>query len=192
MRVKTLETAIQSCAGFNKSSKGRRSWQRSDGPYKRTFTLSASIFVRPYNYNLSQLLHPPYKLHPWIAEAVAPDEKGQQPEYYPNPHRPEVFDCVTGTLKKIGDTEISPLKTGDIVWISFSVEFVITKDHWYPSFVPKDIIRVSAVPEVVLLLIQGGRSNFAAEDETEYRRLEVGTTFMISMFLLILCLIHDV
>ncbi len=126
--------------GFNKGNKHRRQWQLGDGPFDTTYLFSASIFLRRAVAKHRER-PPPYTLHPWIAQAMA-EPNGQ---FFPNPDLPLFFEAAHGELFKIADCVPAAIQNGDLVWISFTVEFIIGGKAWNPNFVPVDIVRVGTV-----------------------------------------------
>lgn len=83
--------------------------------------MSAQIFSKRSRYSGKREASIKYPLHPWITEAT------KKPSvYYANPDRPKIFQAVHGALQNITESGQPPyLKTGDLVWLSFSVEFII-------------------------------------------------------------------
>ena len=152
---------------FNPTPKPRRSWQKGDGGHDVTFTFSAQIFVRPFGYDMAKLKNPPYELHPWVRDVVEPKDGStpSQQEYWPNPYRPEIWDCTTGRMLRIQNASPPFMRKGDIVWVSFHVEIIIGKKTWAPQFVPRHFIRVGAVPSE---LVDSPNDIQAEECEPQY------------------------
>ncbi|KAI1783927.1 hypothetical protein LXA43DRAFT_902658 [Ganoderma leucocontextum] len=149
-----LEELVQKNSEFNKVCRPRRNWQRGDSGYNATFTLSAQMFVRPYGYNLQKLQHPSYVVHPRVRDAVKPSGTGK-PEFYPNPYRPESWDCTNGRMTRIANASPPFLQPGDIVWMSFFVEFIIGTNSWATQFTPRHFIRVATIPAMLIPVSTG-------------------------------------
>ena len=182
---KKFEELVVKETAFNKSCKPRRNWQKGDNGYDDTFTFSAQVFVRPYAYDVNRLKNPPYPLHPWVREVVQPTS-GKQ-EYYANPYRPEVWDCSTGTMTRIDKANPPSLQKGDIVWMSFHVEFIIGMQTWSTQLTPRHIIRVGRMPGVLLTNMADG--NAVNEQEPDYTIQEGATIQMGATFFMVYSII---
>ncbi|KAI9065672.1 hypothetical protein FKP32DRAFT_1565896, partial [Trametes sanguinea] len=170
---KEFENHVLGQNGFNRGRKPRRKWQEGEGSYDSTYIFAAQVFLRrgPYSWKKERTI--PYELHPWIRAATGP-----QSQYFANPDRPSLFEAVNGALQNIADCSPPHLQYGDLVWISFFVEFIVGGTSWNPTFVPVEIVRVGRVaPEVV-----GGSSTFRGGEDTPppRQRLQVGQSFILS------------
>lgn len=134
------------------------------------------MFVRSFNQDTSKLNNPPYPLHPWVKDVVQP--KAGKQDYYANPHRPEIWDCTTGTMIRIKNADPPSLRRGDIVWISFHVEFIIGGNSWSTQLTPRHIIRVSTIPAI--LITPEDEVPKAPEQEPDYS-IKEGSKFLMSM-----------
>ncbi|KAH9846251.1 hypothetical protein C2E23DRAFT_702152, partial [Lenzites betulinus] len=142
---KVFEQQICKLADFNRTQKPRRKWQEGEGAYDATYIFVAQVFVRRGYYTWKKELMLSYELHPWIQDATA---SGKQ--YFANPNRPEVFEVVDGQLRSISECAPPGLMYGDMIWISFIVEFIVSSNAWHPNFVPVEIVRVGRVaPDLV-------------------------------------------
>ena len=110
-----------------------------------------------------------YPLHDWIAQAT---RRGM--DYFPNPDRPSIFEPAGNELRDISQCEPPYLKVGDMVWISFSVEFFIGSKYWSTNLIPYEIVRVARVSTDLLGEI---RSLDLGEEEAPRERLEAGLKF---------------
>ncbi|KAI9057284.1 hypothetical protein FKP32DRAFT_1536209, partial [Trametes sanguinea] len=140
---KAFEAHVIVQNGFNRTRKPRRKWQEGEGSFDATYILAAQVFTRRSMYSKERSVK--YQLHPWIKAVTGP---GQQ--YYANPDRPNIFEAVAGQLRDIVDCHPSTLQFGDLVWISFYVEFIVGSNAWNPNFTPVEIVRVGTVaPDLV-------------------------------------------
>ncbi|KAJ6507217.1 hypothetical protein C8R47DRAFT_966739, partial [Mycena vitilis] len=141
-----LEKHVQSLKGFNKYKKDRRHWQEGDTPFsRRRFIFSSRLVVRtsPMNTKEGPPPLPPYKLHPWLQDAL----KAQKYQIWmANPEMPAILDLVDGKLEMLKPTTSRYFKNGDIVWFSFALSFDVNSANWMPEFKPLDFIRVGALP----------------------------------------------
>ncbi|OJT14310.1 hypothetical protein TRAPUB_9171 [Trametes pubescens] len=171
---KTFENHVKSQPGFNRLNKPRRKWQEGEGSFDSSYIFVAPMFLRrglPSTAHKEQAIG--YPLHPWIAAATAPGKP-----FFANPDRPVVFEVVDGTLKDINECTPPALQYGDLVWISFVVEFIVGGAAWNPNFIPVEIVRVGSVSRELV----GITSKFSTDlDETteavaptRRQRLQVG------------------
>ncbi|KAH9854467.1 hypothetical protein C2E23DRAFT_726756, partial [Lenzites betulinus] len=137
---KAFETHINAQPNFNRGRKSRRKWQEGEGSFDSTYIFVAPLFVRRGTPAAKREPFISYELHPWIREVSA---SGKQ--FCANPDRPQVFEVVDGTLQDIAKGSRPELKYGDLVWMSFMVEFIVGANAWNPNFVPVEIIRVGSV-----------------------------------------------
>ncbi|KAH9848481.1 hypothetical protein C2E23DRAFT_739683 [Lenzites betulinus] len=155
---KAFEKQICKTDGFNRTQKPRRKWQEGEGSYDATYIFVAQMFVRRGFYTWKKELTLVYELHPWIREATA-----QGKQFFANPDRPEVFKVVDGQLRPISECTPPGLLYGDLLWISFVVEFIVSSNAWNPNFIPVEIVRVGRVsPDLVL-----AKSSPGADAESE-------------------------
>lgn len=130
------------------------------------------MFIRRSARTLKRERGLEYELHPWIAEATSPGKA-----FFANPDRPRVFALVGGALCNIGHCTPPALQYGDLVWISFTVEFIVGTHAWNPNFTPVEIIRVgSVIPELV------GVEGLTGDASPPRQRLQAGQTFALSTF----------
>ncbi len=135
--------------------------------------MSAQIFSRRSRFTTKREASIAYPLHPWIAEATK-----KPSAYYANPDKPKIFRVVNDSLLNISDAGTPPyLKTGDLVWLSFTDEFINGAISWATTMTPCEIVHVGTVsPELV------GRAlpPPPEEDSTPRRFLQAGITFVMS------------
>ncbi|KAI9065720.1 hypothetical protein FKP32DRAFT_1567363 [Trametes sanguinea] len=144
---KRFEEHVQSRNGFNRGQKSRRAWQDGSTADNANsgYMFTSQIFVRRNDSSRAHEMRTPYKLHDWIKAVTGPGS-----QYIPNPDRPSLFELCDGELRDIKACNPPYLKSGDLVWISFGVEFIIGADLWSTTFTPFEIIRVATVsPEVL-------------------------------------------
>ncbi|KAI9056624.1 hypothetical protein FKP32DRAFT_1585545, partial [Trametes sanguinea] len=144
---KAFEDYVQSLDGFNKAQKSRRTWQ--DGSTANNtnsvYTFMSQVFIKrtPTTRHRERLIS--FELHDWIKQATGPNSS-----YFANPDRPMLFELRDGELHDIKTCDPPYLRTGDLLWISFGVEFIIGADIWSSTFVPYEIVRVGTVsPDLV-------------------------------------------
>lgn len=178
---KKLENLVLNDPEFIKAveTKPRRGWQRGDSPREVTFTYTAQVFVRPFGYDMEKLKNPPYDLHPWVRDVVVPkNQSAVAQDFYANPFRPEIWDCRTGVMTRIKNASPPFLQKGDIVWISFHVEFIIGANTWVPQFTPRHIIRVADMPSLLIDALTTVEEGKGGEPEPDYS-IEEGATIVI-------------
>lgn len=124
---------------FNKLGKSRRPWQNSNNP-QPNYVMNSNIFVRQSAVSEEKKANFPYTLHPSIAQAIKAN-----PAYMANPDRPRIFELVKGRLTAIQRCNPPYLARGDLLWLSFSAEFVIGGGAWTTTFIPYEIVRVGSV-----------------------------------------------
>ena len=165
--LQKFEEYIVNVNGFNPHQKERREWQNGFGPL-HSFVFSSQMFVKRTTYTRAKEASRSYELHPWIAAAT---KKGM--EYFPNNERPEIFEPdAGGGLRPLSECYPPTLKLGDLVWVSFSVEFFIGGKFWSTSFVPYEFVRVGTV---ALDLLPEIRKEFDQDDvEAPRERLGAG------------------
>ncbi|KAI0328307.1 hypothetical protein GY45DRAFT_1255183 [Cubamyces sp. BRFM 1775] len=136
---KAFEDYVQGVDGFNRSHKPRRPWQDGNEAYSHVYVLSAQMFFKRTRYTSRKEASVSYTLHPWIEEV-----RSKTP-YFPNPDRPRLFEPHGNVLRALEESELPHLKTGDLVWISFYVEFIIGVNNWSTTFTPCEVVRVGRV-----------------------------------------------
>lgn len=144
---KELENLAETTPDFNSEQKPRRSWQNGKRPSESLrFLMTAPIFVTrtAFNHKEGKPFRVPYKVHPWLLAALAEDTG-----WIPNPERPTVLAYENDMLVDIQDSKPPYLETGDIIWFSFTVAFVMGKDAWGPEYRLKELVRVGKVPEAI-------------------------------------------
>ncbi|KAI0359247.1 hypothetical protein OH77DRAFT_1374941, partial [Trametes cingulata] len=138
-----FEKLATSTKGFNRSKKTRRSWQNGSNT-NSPYVLSSQMFLKRTQFTSRKEASVSYPLHPWIANAA------KNTSYFPNPDRPAVFEPLGSRLCDIKDCNPPYLRTGDLVWISFFVEFIIGMNNWSTTFTLYEFVRVGTVsPDLV-------------------------------------------
>lgn len=135
--------------------------------------MSSNLVVRRATVSPEVLAQFPYDIHPWIKAATK-----DNPNYVANPNRPRMFELVQGTLRDIKDCDPPHLSKGDLVWVSFSVEFLIGGQAWSTNFIPYEIVRVGTVS----LGLIGGEQNISNVPTAPQRGLQVGLRVPMSEF----------
>ncbi|KAI0702106.1 hypothetical protein C8Q76DRAFT_633237 [Earliella scabrosa] len=165
--LKAFEDFVKQDSDFNEHGKDRRDWQSGKEGDDSSFILTSQIFCKRTPYTRAKEASLSYPLHEWIAQAT---RKGM--EYYANPDRPSIFEPANGELRNIRECEPPYLKVGDMVWMSFTVEFFIGSKYWSTNFIPYEIVRIGKVSTDLLADLR----NFAVDEEDELprARLEAG------------------
>ncbi|OJT09727.1 hypothetical protein TRAPUB_13795 [Trametes pubescens] len=168
---KVFERFIVAQKDFNRANRKRRQWQLGLGNYDNTYIFSAPMFARRAAYPRSAQHSVEYQVHPWLAAATE-DPDGA---FFPHPERPRILEAAHGEFHNISGCVPPMLQRGDLVWISFYVEFIIGGHSWNPNFVPVEIVRVGTVASHLV-----GASD---EPPTPPKRqtLQAGQTFSLSM-----------
>ncbi|PIL33119.1 hypothetical protein GSI_04568 [Ganoderma sinense ZZ0214-1] len=162
-----FEKHITSNDKFNPSKKERRNWQDGNDPDRSMFSFTSQIFLKRSAYTKQKEANISYTLHHWIREAT---KKGSQ--FFANDERPEVFESDEDLkLRSLAENGLRPLKPGDLVWLSFSVEFFIGGKFWVTNFIPYEFVRVGTVSTDLLGDI---RSNDPEEVAGPRERLGIG------------------
>ncbi|KAI0350510.1 hypothetical protein OH77DRAFT_1430978, partial [Trametes cingulata] len=139
-----FEKYVQEGTGFNRSKKQRRAWQNGSDAKQTVYVLSSQMFFKRTPFTSRKEASISYPLHPWIEEAM------KNTPYFANPDRPSILELQGDQLVDITKCDPPALAPGDLVWISFSVEFVIGVNFWNTTFTPYEIIRIGTVtPDVV-------------------------------------------
>ncbi|KAH7927107.1 hypothetical protein BV22DRAFT_1127685 [Leucogyrophana mollusca] len=138
---KALETFAKQTKGFNKDERPRRDWQNGAGDQTR-FLMTWNMFERknPFNSNWADNIK--FDLHPWIQDAIK-----SRPYFVPNIHRPSLFTLDDNVLTDITDSDSVHFNRGDVVWVSFTLKYIVGSD-WAPLYTPVDLVRVYSVPAV--------------------------------------------
>ncbi|KAI0634075.1 hypothetical protein C8Q77DRAFT_1023481, partial [Trametes polyzona] len=140
---KAFEDYINTISTFNPHKKQRGEWQ--NGSKTVHFGLSSRMFFKRTKYSSKTELRRKYELHPWIARAVT--DHG----YFANPDRPKTFHFHENRFCALDAFDPPEMQSGDLVWFSFSVEFVVGMNFWYTTFIPYEFVRVgSCAPHLYL------------------------------------------
>ncbi|KAI9069789.1 hypothetical protein FKP32DRAFT_1559045 [Trametes sanguinea] len=179
---KKLEEYVTAQPNFNRMKKPRRKWQEGEGSYDSTYIFVSPVFIRRgvYTWKRERLIS--YALHPWIQDATGPGS-----QFFANPDRPRVFEAVGGVLHDIAGCVPSSLQFGDLVWISFTVDFAVGGAAWNPNFKPVEIVRVGSVATSLIGMNALSYEPSAGEPVREAspplprrNRLRVGQQFTLS------------
>ncbi|OSD06152.1 hypothetical protein PYCCODRAFT_1464820 [Trametes coccinea BRFM310] len=166
---KRFEEHVQRRNGFNKGQKSRRTWQdgRTADNVNSGFAFVSQVFLRRTDSSRAKEERISYKLHDWIKAATGPSS-----QFFANPDRPTLLELCNGELRDLKDSKTPYLRSGDLIWISFGVEFIIGADLWSTNFVPFELIRVGTVaPE---LLNDGPSRSPPPSALAPQQRLQVG------------------
>ncbi|KAJ6464317.1 hypothetical protein DFH09DRAFT_1113077 [Mycena vulgaris] len=171
-----LENYATSLKAFNKYKKPRRAWQDGDTEFnRRRFVLAARILLRstPMNSKVGAETHLPYKLHPWLRDALSAQKFVR---WIPNPEMPAILDYVDGKLQMLRPTHNRYFDSGDVVWFSFALSFDVNSSNWMPEYKPLDFIRVGSLPHP-----SENRIEYSAADEvgSAYRSLASGAATLL-------------
>ncbi|KAI1785503.1 hypothetical protein LXA43DRAFT_1065835 [Ganoderma leucocontextum] len=147
---KVFEEYVMNANKFNPGKKGRREFQNGLG-YTQTFHLSSQIFVKRSAYTRTKEASRTYPLHDWIKNGTKKDEEGG--------------------LRPLSEGFPPTLKVGDLVWMSFSVEFFIGNMFWSTNFIPYEIVRIGSV---ALELLPNIKKEFDEDVEEEEPRERLG------------------
>lgn len=130
--------------GFNPKGLPRRAWQ-SGGREERYFSMSLPLFINTRYENSVLKKQPPYKLHPWIFNAMNDDRRISA-----NPQRPTYWDATQeGTPRRLLETNTPYLANGDLVWVSFTTSFWYGKNEWGLELKPRRIVKVGTYEQQV-------------------------------------------
>ncbi|KAH9848706.1 hypothetical protein C2E23DRAFT_738930 [Lenzites betulinus] len=168
---KAFEEYVAGVQGFNKAQKKRRPWQDGTTAEKPNsmFVFNSQVFVKRNQATKHREAHIPYELHDWI-KAVTVDSP--RSEYFANPDRPALLEPQQGQLCSIKKSSPPAMQKGDLVWMSFSVQFIIGSDTWSTTFVPYEIVRVGTVAQD--LVGEPDRPAAIVEAAVPRGRLQVG------------------
>jgi hypothetical protein len=160
-----LEEHLVENRTFNRGNRPRRVWQNGlDPEYSRRYILSSPLFLLRSASN--QQVSLTYEPHPWLISAVQ-----QHNKYIINPNRPTTLVLADNELLDLEDGNPPEFQRNDIVWISFTISFIVGREYWQPEYRPIDIVRVGRLP--VSEIDNSGGTTVASAD-TDIRRLKVG------------------
>ncbi|KAI1786565.1 hypothetical protein LXA43DRAFT_897731 [Ganoderma leucocontextum] len=163
---KVFEEYVMNANKFNPGKKGRREFQNGLG-YTQTFHLSSQIFVKRSAHTRTKEASRTYPLHNWIKNGT---KKGMP--FFANNEKPVLFEPdKEGGLRPLSEGFPPTLKVGDLVWMSFSVEFFIGNMFWSTNFIPYEIVRVGSV---ALELLPNINKEFDEDVEEEEPRERLG------------------
>ncbi|KII83469.1 hypothetical protein PLICRDRAFT_32909 [Plicaturopsis crispa FD-325 SS-3] len=123
----------------------RSNWQCRVG---NQFQMACPLFSRKTkrNANLVEQNKFPYTPHPVIRQAVEGSSE-YVPSFVPPARLMAVkWEGSTKSLVLLKSTAQPELLEGDIVWISFTISYVIGQDEWFPEICPREITRVFSPP----------------------------------------------
>ncbi|KAI9057439.1 hypothetical protein FKP32DRAFT_1541826, partial [Trametes sanguinea] len=142
---KAFEDHILSQPEFNKGRKPRRRWQEGGGSFDATYIFTAPVFARRAPQRRVER-----RIKYEIPSPIRLATENPKVPYCANPDRPQIFEAVDGSLRDIASCDPAELQYGDMVWISFFVEFIVGTNAWNTNFVPVEIVRVATVsPDLV-------------------------------------------
>ncbi|KAF6758166.1 hypothetical protein DFP72DRAFT_845133 [Ephemerocybe angulata] len=178
--VDFLETWVQGIPEFNKAKRARSNWMTPAYIAESSrHTVSIPVFQRKNAFNCKDGKYEvPYEVHPWIAEASVPNNQ----HWIPNPSIVRVLERgVDDTLVDVLlESETPALKSGDLVKMTFKVNFAVGPSSWTSNYMPVQIIRVGRVdrdlstpavhsedPEVYNLPRAGEKLDDAFDEESD-------------------------
>lgn len=94
--------------------------------------------------------------------------------FFANDEKPVLFEPdEEGGLRPLSESFPPTLKVGDLVWMSFSVEFFIGNMYWSTNFIPYEFVRIGSV---ALKLLPDIKKEYDKDGEEEgpQERLGVG------------------
>lgn len=156
MLSKALDAYMGKVEGFNPTNLPRRPYlSGKEEKYRSRFWMQTPMFI----WKAVDAERPPplTYLHPWVLEAEK-RSKG----FRANPDRPRVWMRDGDVTVPVEDREYGPLQKGDIVALSFTVTYHITRSNWFPQFHPADI--------VVLQMTEGDPTDYSAPTIDLYSR----------------------
>ena len=166
-----FEEYITGFKSFNEHQKPRREWQNGQEGKTSAYILSSQMFAKRTFYTRKKEKDIKYPLHEWVEEATKPGS-----EYFPNPDKPVLLFPRNGELRPIEESDVPSIKLGDLVWLSFQVEFFIGAQFWGTTFIPREIVRVARVSPELLGDLKGFEFD---ELDVEDNQLGVGYKFSI-------------
>lgn len=102
--------------------------------------MASPMFARKAPRGRMQSL-PKYSLHPWVAQVLDGSEM-----FIANPDRPTCMSFDGGKLAPLSGCKPPKFDKHDIIWVSFTIMYVVGPDLWGPVFRPIDVIRVGRIP----------------------------------------------
>ena len=128
------------------------------------------IFDKPWRHRKLSRNDLPYRMHPWIEEGTS-----DWTSWVPNPARPVVLDLVDGAAVNLENAPNPVMSSGDIVWVSFYIQVILSGSGWGPTFIPLDIVRVGTIPQQLRT-----QDPYQMEDgEPVQRSIRAGDTFTL-------------
>lgn len=103
-----------------------------------------------------------YDVHPWVADALLRSDS-----FVANPGRPICMSFDSGTLVTVPASK--GYRRNDVLWVSFTLTFVVGPDNWGPEHRPIDVIRVGQLSGIV-----GTRVDISAIPEVDRKALVPG------------------
>ena len=135
---------------FNDHNKPRHEWQSGLEGKTSAYIFSSQIFAKRTVFTRKKEKEIQYPLHEWIREATQPGS-----EFCPNPDKPVFLFPRGGELRPLEESSVPNIKLGDLVWMSFHVEFFIGSQYWGTTFIPREIVRVARVAQELLSDLRG-------------------------------------
>ncbi|PIL23937.1 hypothetical protein GSI_13688 [Ganoderma sinense ZZ0214-1] len=128
-----LDDYMKTVKGFNSTSLPRRSYMSGQDPkYRSRFWMQTPIFLRREpDKDGANIDH----LHPWVVQA-----DHQSKLFRANPDRPRVWVKDGDKILPISECDPSVLQRGDLVAISFTITYHITKTNWFLQYHPVDVL----------------------------------------------------
>jgi hypothetical protein len=98
--------------------------------------MSSPIFTCKTVFNSSK---PPTlnDVHPWMVAELKSNVK-----WMVNPDHPHSMEFKDDTLTSLECHSFKGFSPGDLIWVSFTLSFVIGPKFWSPEYRPMDLVRV--------------------------------------------------
>ncbi|PIL23481.1 hypothetical protein GSI_14792 [Ganoderma sinense ZZ0214-1] len=124
-----LDDYMKTVKGFSSTPLPRRLYLSGKDPkYRSRFWMQTPMFLRrEADKDGADIKH----LHPWVVKA---DEQSKL--FRANPDRPRVWVKDGDKILPITECDPSVLQRGDLVAISFTITYHITKTNWFPQYHP--------------------------------------------------------
>ncbi|KAH6893770.1 hypothetical protein BKA70DRAFT_1044550, partial [Coprinopsis sp. MPI-PUGE-AT-0042] len=142
--ISAIESLAENNPTFNRYKKPKYMWQKpTDTNTNGRYIFSARVFSKRTSRNCSDdgRYHVHYRVPQWVANASAPHNNS----WIPNEDRPRYLDCTGDKFKQILQCDPPSFEKGDIVWVSFIVNFTMEIKSWRASVVPLEFVRVGRI-----------------------------------------------
>ncbi|TFK57004.1 hypothetical protein OE88DRAFT_1640801 [Heliocybe sulcata] len=121
--AKEIDGHVTNTIGFNIRKVPRRPFQ--DGSQRRRWYWQTPLFYPRTIANTNWKV--PASVHPWIRDAAAVSQ-----DWIPNPVTPRMLHYTDTEFLPIQQADPPMFQAGDIVWVSFTLQYVVTDKHCVP------------------------------------------------------------